>query len=545
MKIRTHNYHTRAVAILFWVISTFWCGPSEGLAQVVAALGSPSNEATDELADAAYGEWVSGKDAAGDYVEEVRLRVYPKAAPVPAFGTRLIPAPNDRVDGNAALFYLKAMGFFQQQSVREQLSKLEKKWRDEASEEDLESYNFPPYNLWELNPENLPMEQAREYLDLLSFQTDFLYDAARRTRFEHDRAIEREDNPIGYLLPSIQGHRHIARIQKARCRFAIAEGRIDDAVEIVGQLMAMGRHLGRDEFLVACLVGAACHSLGVEDGFLISQHPDAPNLYWAIAACSDPPLDLSFAFTRERQFFLLSLPILNEVTEEVRSELFWADFVRRYVKPRNDLFNELASWSDDSSNSFDHFQVATTIGRDYPAAREFLEEVFGMSEKQLAQYPKAQVVFLAMLKYHEFAFDELGKQFVVAPASWSKEFESPVFKKWQTRLASHEGSNFVLADAFTPAQQVIGAATRVQQYQNLWQTVEAIRLTAAENGGELPESLDQLSVPVPLDPITNRPFDYELKEGVAILQSAKNYNGSSYKVNLELANRAEQKEKKE
>ena len=122
----------------------------------------------------------------------MRLRVYPQAAPVPAFKHRLVPDPEDRVDGNSALFYLKAMGFFEQTLAREQLTKLERKWREQATEEDRDSVNYPPHSWSDADPSSLPMDQVREYLHLLSFQPEFLYDAARRTRFEHDRAIERE-----------------------------------------------------------------------------------------------------------------------------------------------------------------------------------------------------------------------------------------------------------------------------------------------------------------------------------------------------------------
>ena len=136
------------------------------------------------------------------------------------------------------------MGFFELRNAREALTKLERKWQEEATDEQRSTYDFAPHMWADAAPASLPMEQVKEYLDLLDFQTEFLYDAARRTRFEHDRAIEREANPIGYLLPSIQQHRNLARVQNVRCRYAIAEGRIDDAIEIVGQMMTMGRHLG-------------------------------------------------------------------------------------------------------------------------------------------------------------------------------------------------------------------------------------------------------------------------------------------------------------
>jgi hypothetical protein len=51
-------------------------------------------------------------------------------------------------------------------------------------------------------------------------------------------------------------------------------------------------------------------------------------------------------------------------------------------------------------------------------------------------------------------------------------------------------------------------ATRDQQLA-LIQTVEAIRMYAAEQPGQFPRSLDELPVPAPLIPFTNKPFDYQ------------------------------------
>ena len=492
-----------------------------------------------------YGVWEIVKDESGkNDIRRMHLRVYPAAAPKPAFKHRLVPAANERVDGNSALFYLKAMGFFEQRNAREALTKLERKWREEATPEQRSTYDYAPHTLQGAAPESLPMEQAKEYLDLLDFQTEFLYDAARRTRFEHDRAIERESNPIGYLLPSIQGHRNLARVQDVRCRYAIAQGRIDDAIEIVGQMMTMGRHLGSDEFLVTCLVGAAIHGIGIETAFELSQHPETPNLYWAIAASPTPVINLSRAFAFEREFLYLQIPMLKEVTEEVRSPDFWASFTKRFVTEYNKFVEESNGWGNPKSNKLDHFQLATSIAKDYPTAREFLKEFVGLPDTQLDKYPKAQVVFLAIVNYYEFAQDEGMKQFVIPSSSRRRNGESELLETWRKRFASDQpglNQSFLALGGVlvTAHEQVLYAADRVDQHQNLWQTVEALRMTAAENGGVFPKSLEQLCVPAPLDPLTNRPFEYELEGGVATLRGARGRR-LKYEIHLELVNQNQQ-----
>ena len=496
-----------------------------------------------------YGVWEIVKDESGkNDIRRMHLRVYPAAAPKPAFKHRLVPAAKERVDGNSALFYLKAMGFFEQRNAREALTKLERKWREEATPEQRSTYDYAPHTLQGAAPESLPMEQAKEYLDLLDFQTEFLYDAARRTRFEHDRAIERESNPIGYLLPSIQGHRNLARVQDVRCRYAIAQGRIDDAIEIVGQMMTMGRHLGSDEFLVTCLVGAAIHGIGIETAFELSQHPETPNLYWAIAASPTPVINLSRAFAFEREFLYLQIPMLKEVTAEVRPPDFWVSSTKQFIKGYNNLIEVTDSWGNPKSKKLDHFQLATTIARDYPVAREFLKEFVGLSDTQLDKYPKAQVVFLAAVNYYDFASDEAMKQLVMPSSSRHRYGESELLVTWRKRFAAPQAGSYkslpLLGELLAPASRIIlGAVDRIDQQQNLWQTVEALRMTAAENGGVFPKSLDQLCVPAPLDPLTNRPFEYELDAGIAILRGARG-SQLKYVIYLELANQNQQESAK-
>ena len=507
-------------------------------AQVAVGLTGASTE--EPAPDDRYGVWQTIKCEHGNQIEEMRLRVYPQAAPRPAFRYRLVPAARERVDGNSALFYLKAMGFFEQSNAREQLTRLERKWREEAGED---AVDYPPHIWADMAPESLPMDQVKEYLDLLSFQPEFLYDAARRTRYEHDRAIEREPNPLGYLLPSIQQHRELARVQNVRCRFAIAEGRMDDAVEIVGQMMTLGRHVGQDEFLVCSLVGVAIHYIGVNTGFALSQQREAPNLYWAIAACSDPAIDLSQSFQFEREFLLWQMPMLRDVTEEVRTRGYWSDFTREFTVALDDCF-QLGNFNfEDPIGKWDDLQTATAIARSYPAAREFLSKEVGLPDEQLNQYCRAQTVFLAIVKYYEYTQDELMKQFVVPYASRPKHDD----ESWGARFSLDGPYDFrknllALGELLLPATgAVLDSVARVQQQQSLWQTVEALRMSAAENDGKFPPSLDELSVPAPLDPATNRPFEYELDEGVATLLAGK-VGEVRYRIKLELANQNQTEE---
>ena len=64
------------------------------------------------------------------------------------------------------------------------------------------------------------------------------------------------------------------------------------------------------------------------------------------------------------------------------------------------------------------------------------------------------------------------------------------------------------------------AQARLEQRIAYLRVIEAIRLYAHENGGRLPETLDAIKLPLPLDPFTGKPFEYSVKDGTATLHGA-------------------------
>ena len=491
------------------------------------------NVAPEKATPTKYGVWERVEaDRQGARLSVLRLKVYPKAAPLPALKHRLVPAPAERTNGNAAPAYLKAMGFVEQNNARMELTKLEREWYEKATPEQQSNVDYPPYNWSKIPPSQLPLEQVERYLHLISFQEPMLYDAARRKNYSQYRAMERESNPIGYLLPEVQQMRDLARKQIVRCRFAIAQNRTDDAVEIIGQMMAMANHVGQDEFIVSCLVGVAIQGLATTEGLNLSQQESTPNLYWAIAACPQPIIDVSNAIKTERSLLKRQFPSLNEVDETVRPKEYWSDFVKRILPKWNEFAEELNTWNQTANlpSDLDSFQFATRIAARYEPARRFLNEVCGMSNEQLDAYPTTQVAFLAMLKYHAIANDKATTLFYL-PFSYKRKLPDSDLKRWQAELGwiSKAVDSFML-----PSSQIYEAITRENQRTALWQTVEALRMTASHNNGKAPATIDEFVVPAPLDPVCNKPFEYAVNENVVTLRGAV-VGGARFQLIIEIA----------
>ena len=68
------------------------------------------------------------------------------------------------------------------------------------------------------------------------------------------------------------------------------------------------------------------------------------------------------------------------------------------------------------------------------------------------------------------------------------------------------------ADALLPMPSLVRARrahARLEQRIALLRHVEALRMYAAEHEGAFPAKLSEISVPLPVDPFTGKPFGYE------------------------------------
>ena len=134
------------------------------------------------------------------------------------------------------------------------------------------------------------------------------------------------------------------------------------------------------------------------------------------------------------------------------------------------------------------------------AARRRLAE-YGLPEERLLRFPADQVVLLDQKRDVEIRFDDLMKTF--AMPIWELDLRPDPNKP--------KNPQTLFADALVPAlKNVRTAQGRVDQRIALLRHIEALRLYAAAHDGKLPAKLADVSVPLPVDPITGKPVRYEV-----------------------------------
>jgi hypothetical protein len=151
------------------------------------------------------------------------------------------------------------------------------------------------------------------------------------------------------------------------------------------------------------------------------------------------------------------------------------------------------------------------------AARKLVAERQGKSAEVVAKMPPAQVLLLSIAdEIADLRDDQFKITYLPFPAA------HPRMAAANKALMSATGGEGVrLAKLFLPAvAKVMVAQNRLERKTAALRAVEALRMHAAAHNGQLPDSLDQVTiVPVPLDPGTGKPFGYHLNRATATLTS--------------------------
>ena len=462
------------------------------------------------------GMWLVQRDVSqgsAAYIHSMELTLHAREEPRPALRYRLVPDEFEQVEGNAAIFYLKAMGFLEQNWRREQLAQFEKDAFERVREErkatgDMDPF-LPPYSWDEMEPSALPLEEVNKYLSFVAFQPRYLREAARRKVMDLDRQLQNEDNPLGYLLPDIQEMRTLIRFQNLRCKVAIAENRIDDAIKVLGQLYTMARHLGQDESIVANLVGKYCAEKGWECALQLIQHAQAPNLYWAFASLPRPLISTRRSAAFEPQMIYFQFPMLREVDETPKPAGYWQDFLDRLAAKLSQSSNELELPRALRDPATARAALVGMVAAYYPDARRYLIEQCKLPREKVEAYPTAQVVLLAAVRYYDEMRDEVFKwsflPFHQGPKGTDQQWtpDSILDRSDETGWFAKPARKMLRFNAVFSTLPI-----EVDQTIAVLQAVEAIRMYGAGHQGQLPTKLSDLPVPAPCDPATGKPFVY-------------------------------------
>jgi hypothetical protein len=325
--------------------------------------------------------------------------------------------------------------------------------------------------------------------------------AARMDKPDWQILLKVKTDGISLPIPDVQKLRGLALRLQERFRSEIAEGRFDNALVTAKTMFAMSRHMGEHPSPVGDLVGLAIAQLAFAPLEEMLEQPGCPNLYWALTNLPNPLISLDRGLEGERVMIQAELGDLDDTKPmsptQLKKLIAHIDWLRDWEeKPRKaGTQTWLAARTKDT---------ALLVG-----ARSRLVE-YGIPEERLLKFPAEQLLLLDEKREMEVRRDEIVK--LMNLPTWQVE-------ELAGRIAIDKTKDNTLFGSLVPAlQKVRRAQGRAEQRIALLRHVEALRLYAAEHNGQLPEKLSAVTVPLPVDPFTGKPFRYTREGATAHLR---------------------------
>jgi hypothetical protein len=401
----------------------------------------------------------------------IRLSVTAAPEPKPALKYQLLPELSEMTPGNPIQGYLKC--YLEQ-------------YRFVFDEEEFDRRK----TLLAMPLDELPGPEVPELGRFALAQVDV---AARLDNPDWQILLKFKADGFETLLPDVQGMRTLGRALAVRFRAEVAAGRVDDALRTAKTMFAMARHLGEHVTFIGDLVGVAIIFTAFGPLEEMLEVPGCPNLYWALTNLPEPFISIKTALEGER------LSIWGFSRDLDSKTPMRAEEIKKFIEMVQKLIGENAPGSPEGGIK-GYVAARTKDAKKMAAIRKRLVE-FGLTEALVATLPPEQAVLLDEEHELRARFDEIAK---------IMRFPHSQFEPLYERATSVKREPVILADAFLPSFPAMHfALSRLEQRIALLRQVEALRMYAAEHHDTFPAKLSEISVPLPHDPITDKPFLYE------------------------------------
>jgi hypothetical protein len=459
----------------------------------LAAVGQAAEPASDKLPE-------KTEDDNGNLT--YRLAVSPAAEPQPALRYRFLVPPVDQVHANAATFYYKAMV-------------------TDPGDWITGSEAVDQMHAWvELPIGELPIAEVKKKVDQFDNNNALaaLRGAATADYCNWEDPIRQYG--IATPLPQAQKLRSLARIIALAARIQIAEHRHQDAIDTLRLGYALSRHAGQGPSLVQSLIGMAVGGYLNDQTQALIADPDSPNLYWALTELASQPVELRRGFSYENNFWELTIHDLPDLGRRVLSPRESLDLAKKIYE-----FGSLDGWHSRTPWSLGHeFAALSAALAIEPQARQYLIE-HGFAAAQLDAMPILQRALLYRWQQHVEVRDNFFKWSLLPDDENSQRkagFEA------EERLAGWSDFGEPFSKALPPLLNMYNARRWHLRQVNMLRTIEALRMHAARQGA-WPQSLAAVTaVPIPENPMTQKPFEYSVAGRVATLSAPRSGHPVTY-----------------
>ena len=408
------------------------------------------------------------------------LQLHPELASARATAVRLLPKDTELKEGNAAVVILR-MIWEQQQFMQNVVPKIP---------EFLEL----PFDDPRLAKE-FPFDRRQEELLRAAYMrhADWNYPL-------------HEESLATILLPDVQGMRTFAGHGLSLwTRVRIAQRDFPEAHEGILTQLASARHIARTPILVNRLVAENIARQALQSIELLIQQPDSPNLYWALALLPDELGDSTAFLQWESEMLPRSLPSLRNGEPDTEDP--------RWKKIAEEFSTFMMEMSGVKPMSIQ--EGLALKSKMLAEASEYLVREQLCSEQQMKNWSEEAIVMRWILDLNTVIHGRIEAAYQLAPPQALEELADVM------KLIDDETKRIdAPASPFPASCRNIYLTTHLfDRHVKFLQTIEALRDYTASHKNQLPKSLDELELHAPIDPLTGKPFLYELNGDKATLRT--------------------------
>ncbi len=463
--------------------ATFIVGPDGKIAWI----GVPM-DVDEPLSRIVAGTWSRG-------APDKEFVVSPAPAPVPALRFALLPIDPDRTPGDAAPIYLRLRAEGADSGAREVARKVAE---------------------WLQRPlRDFPLSEARAFFERWSDQLEQIEFAARRRTCDWNYTIPEQSEQL--LKIQILDTNEMFRwgaLLALKARVEIAEGHCDIALRTIASGLAFNHHIAAGPFLMHPFMATAADQLMFDQMDELITLPDAPNLYWALTALPRPFVNFRPAMESESRLIERLVPELAD-TRRLRSDADWSSLLAKIHARMVGIQKMTGSpASGNGARRPSSTDLSSLKAELLPEARSYVAKLPNADQAANSPMSDDQMIVLYIAGWYRERWDDLFKAYYL-PYPEAQSFHTAAI----ARRRSDAGHPLRLFSGLPPSvSQFHEHEAQLDRRVAALRAVEALRLHAAANGGRIPASPGAVTiVPIPLDPVTGRPFAYALDGETATL----------------------------
>jgi hypothetical protein len=427
----------------------------------------------------------------------IELTLRARAIEAPILKYRLLPPEAELKPGNAAPILLRLA------------------WNQAPWMKDV----FPTLEEWESRPLN-----AKEWRTSAGVLPENFYREIKRAAFRRDASWEypigEVPSPYLILLPDAQGMRGFLKFGlSAKIRYHLSQGELDQAREGIMVGLANSRHVAQTPFLVCQLVGLTIQQTMLERTEELISQPNSPNLYWAVSSLPDSLLQWDRAASLQGDMFQMTFPAVNDLDRNRGAEE-WRKMSEQLVTFLEEQ-NQIPKREDSDRSLTERLLAPLHIGEKShleklaPVARSELPTMLGLSEDRVTAMTDDEAA-IRWYAHLQMSCDQRATAVLALPPKEAL----PELLKLQAELnAMHEKTGTKPVEFFDPATEYARRWSLKRRIQAI-RIIEAVRHHLAANDGRLPQALAEIKeIPIPVDPLSERPFEWTIDGTTATLKA--------------------------